>query len=155
MEEISKVILNNLHKLHLEAGNILQELPSQALDWKPAVDMNSLSVLISHIVGAERYWIGDVIMQEPSNRNRDEEFRIHGIELVLLKNRISNLESYEVAAFKKINKDELNAERISPRDGKRYSVAWALCHALEHTAIHIGHMQILAQQWMQKSDNAM
>ena len=29
-------------------------------------------------------------------------------------------------------------------------VAWALLHALEHTAIHLGHMQIMRQLWEQR-----
>jgi hypothetical protein len=30
-------------------------------------------------------------------------------------------------------------------------VGWALLHALEHTAIHLGHIQITQQLWDQKN----
>jgi ankyrin repeat protein len=29
-------------------------------------------------------------------------------------------------------------------------VAWCLAHALEHTALHLGHMQITRQLWEQR-----
>ena len=38
--------------------------------------MNSMNVLVVHLIGAERYWIGDVIAGEPSGRDRESEFMI-------------------------------------------------------------------------------
>ena len=39
-----------------------------------------------------------------------------------------------------------------PRDGKKYTVAWALGHALEHTAIHVGHIPMLKQLWKEREE---
>jgi hypothetical protein len=38
--------------------------------------------------------------------------------------------------------DDLGELRTGSRDSRTYSVAWALLHALEHTAIHLGHAHI-------------
>lgn len=32
-----------------------------------------------------------------------------------------------------------------------HTVAWRLAHALEHTALHLGHMEITRQLWEQNS----
>jgi hypothetical protein len=30
------------------------------------------------------------------------------------------------------------------------NIAWSLLHALEHTALHLGHMQLTRQLWEQQ-----
>jgi hypothetical protein len=45
----------------------------------------------------------------------------------------------------------LETERTHPRHGNQVSVAWALLHALEHAATHVGHIQLTVQLWHQKS----
>jgi hypothetical protein len=48
-------------------------------------------------------------------------------------------------AFDKLNVDELAGTRLSPRDGREYSVTWSIAHVIEHTALHLGHIQITKQ----------
>ena len=47
--------------------------------------------------------------------------------------------------------EELEELRISPRDGRQFTVGWSLAHALEHTAIHVGHAQITRQLWEEEN----
>src|SRR5512133_4203825 len=85
--------INLLQECHNHILEALEGLPSNALDWSPGPDMNSISVLVTHLTGAERYWIGDVAAQDPSNRDRDAEFRVHDVDMDVLKKRlIDNLE---------------------------------------------------------------
>ncbi|HLO15377.1 MAG TPA: DUF1572 family protein [Anaerolineales bacterium] len=148
MQEVYKALLEQFQELHLEVLKSLEELPSETLDWIPGPEMNSLSVLIIHLSGAERYWIGDVIKGDSSHRNRDAEFEVSGLSRAALKGRIGDLETYEKAAFEGMRLEELEEERVLP-DGRKHSVAWALSHALEHSAIHVGHIQMLSQLWKQ------
>jgi hypothetical protein len=71
--------LNNLDEIHAEIRNAIKGLAQEALDWKTSSDMNSMAVLVIHIIGAERYWIGDVICGDDSQRDRDAEFRVRGL----------------------------------------------------------------------------
>lgn len=57
-----------------EVHRILDALPEEALNWKPAQDMNSTAVLITHIAGAARFWVGDVASGDDSGRVRQQEF---------------------------------------------------------------------------------
>ena len=57
-------LLQDCHNGILQA---LEGLPQSALDWVPGQDMNSIAVLLAHITGSERYWIGDIAAQESSN----------------------------------------------------------------------------------------
>lgn len=40
--------------------------------------------------------------------------------------------------------DELHTD-----DGQKFSVSWSLLHVLDHTAIHLGHIQLTRQLWEQ------
>jgi len=150
MHQFYVALFDRFHELHTEVERALETLPPNALDWKPGKDMNSLSVLIVHLTGAERYWIGDVARGDPSNRDRDAEFQVEGLGAGELKRRISELEAYEKMSFEAMELSDLEKYRRSPRDGQEFTIAWALAHALEHTAVHVGHIQMLSQLWEQK-----
>jgi uncharacterized damage-inducible protein DinB len=138
-----------LHDVHSEILNDVENLPAEALDWLPGHEMNSVSVIIVHFTGAERYYFGDVIMGEPSNRNRDAEFLVKGMRKQDLALRLNETESYIRRALEKLSLEDLHQERLHPRSGEQVTVAWALLHAMEHSALHAGHIQITAQLWHQ------
>ena len=149
MQAFYEALLNQLEELHREVLKSLEEFPYEAFDWKPSPEMNSLSVLITHLSGAERFWVGDVARGESSDRDREAEFRVNGLSRENLQQRIKELADYEKVTFEKMGLRELEEIRRL-EDGREYSVAWALAHALQHTALHVGHIQILSQLWKQR-----
>jgi uncharacterized damage-inducible protein DinB len=150
MHKLYEALLDQLRELHAGMLKTLDEMPAESLDWTPGPQMNSLSVLIVHLTGAERYWIGDVVKGEPSFRDRNAEFLVKGLDAAALKKRITDLDAYEAAAFEPLGVAQLEQGRVSPRDGKLVTVAWALMHAVQHSAVHAGHIEILSQQWKQR-----
>jgi uncharacterized damage-inducible protein DinB len=150
VRKLYETLLEKFGELHGEVLKALDALPAEALDWSPGPEMNSLSVLAVHLMGAERYWIGDVVQGDPSFRNREAEFQVKGLDATTLKQRLADLDAYEVAALEKLRLRDLDEVRVSPRDGKQVTVGWALLHPLQHTGQHVGHMQVLVQQWKQK-----
>jgi uncharacterized damage-inducible protein DinB len=143
-------LLQDCHKGILEA---LEGLPPAALDWTPGPDMNSISILVFHLTGAERYWIGDIAAQDPTERDRDAEFRVHGVEMDVLKKRLSNNLEYARIVLDKMNIQDLETTRTSA-NGREFTVAWALLHALDHATLHLGQIQITRQLREQSKDNA-
>lgn len=138
--------LRSLKEIHDEIRNAIQGLSPEELDWSSGTEMNSLTVLIVHLIGAERYWVGDVILGESSGRNRDLEFKARGFSEVDLVSRLGAIETYLQNAFESFSFHDLQEKRISPRNGLEVTVGWALCHALKHTALHAGHIQLTRQQ---------
>jgi hypothetical protein len=122
-------------------------MTQEELDWRPGNEMNSVAILAAHTAGAIRYWIGDVVMGEVSVRDRDSEFATTGVSEHELSELLDSALDYVRKAFDDLSADHLNEVRTSPRDGRTYTVAWAIAHVLEHTALHLGHMQI-TQQWL-------
>ena len=141
-------LLQDCHNGILEA---LDGLPTAALDWVPGQEMNSISVLVFHLTGSERYWIGDIAAQEPSNRDRDAEFRVQGVEMDVLKKRLADNLEYAHNVLDKMSLQDLESARVSPNNEREYTVAWALLHALEHASLHLGQIQITRQLWEQLS----
>lgn len=142
--------LNNLREFHGEIRNAVNGLPQNALDWTSGSDMNSINVLVVHLIGAERYWIGDVIAGEPSGRDRESEFMIHGLSEKELLQKLCEIENYVENILETFTLQELDEKRISPRNRREVTVGWALCHALKHTSLHLGHIQITRQLWEQQ-----
>ena len=141
--------INLLQQRHNEILEALEGLPSDALDWSPGPDMNSISVLVFHLTGAERYWIGDVAAQDPKERDRDAEFRVHNVEMDVLKKRLGDNLEYARKALETFTVQDLETTLISARDGRKFTVTWALLHALEHTTLHLGQIQLTRQLWEQ------
>jgi uncharacterized damage-inducible protein DinB len=145
-------LYGRFHELHGDIERALESLPQEALDWKPGADMNSVNVLVTHLTGAERFLIGDVVMGEPSGRNRDAEFQAEGQTKQDLLQRLNGMDAYIKAAFDKMSLSDLETERVHPRHGNKVSVAFAILHALEHAATHVGHIGLTVQLWQQKAD---
>jgi uncharacterized damage-inducible protein DinB len=152
MDPVFEAYMGRLEVLHREAAQAIGELPAPALDWSPGPEMNSLDVLVTHLTGAERYWIGDVAGREPSGRDRAAEFTVSGRQASDLQERLAATLAHSRSVLEKLTPGDLAAERADPREGRTVSVAYALLHALEHTALHVGHIQIVRQLLDQRGE---
>jgi uncharacterized damage-inducible protein DinB len=151
MDRFFEDYLERLHDLHQDIEKAIDGLPPEALDWSPMNDTNSINVLVVHLTGAERYWIGDVAGQDPSDRNRDAEFEAKGLDAAALKHRLESSEAYARQLLAALSVNDLGQERLSPRSSRTFTVSWALLHAMEHTALHVGHIQMTRQWWEQRA----
>ena len=142
--------LMNLLELHNEIREVLNGLPQNALDWVPNLEMNSLTILVMHISGAERYWIGDVVAGDPSGRDREAEFKMQGLSASELIHRLDETDYFIQKVLATYELQELDKMRVSPRNDREVSVGWALFHTLKHTALHVGHIEIIKQLWEQQ-----
>lgn len=107
--------------------------------------MNSLAVLATHIAGAEHFWIGEVIGGLPLTRDRDAEFLTEtkdGTHLVGLLEQ-TGLETREILA----GLTEMDLDGVREARGRQVPVRWGILHVIDHTALHLGHMQLTYQLW--------
>ena len=151
MQAIFEACQQQLDRLYADIERAIAGLSQEALDWTPGPEMNSFYALVVHLTGAGRYWIGDVAARESSGRDRAAEFRAEGLDEVALKQRLVETLTYCKSVVGKLALQDLETVHVSPNDGQQFTVAWSLLHALEHTAIHAGHIQIMRQMWDQKT----
>jgi uncharacterized damage-inducible protein DinB len=143
-------LIDRFAELHADLAKAVDGLPVEALDWSAAPGINSICVLVVHLTGAERYWLGDVAGGDASGRVRAEEFGVHGLTAGELKARITTSDVYARQTLARFSLAELEADRKSARNDRTFSVGWCLMHALEHSALHLGHVQLTRQLWEQK-----
>ena len=144
MQQFFVDYLERLQRLHDDAKATFEGLVKQSLDVSPVADANSISVLVVHTTGAERFWIGDVAMEDPSQRNRESEFQAAGLSSADLVNRLDTSLSYIRKALEGLALQDLEQSRTTP-DNRKVTVGWCLAHTLAHTANHVGHMQLTRQ----------
>jgi uncharacterized damage-inducible protein DinB len=153
MQPFYQDYLHRLTDLHQDILTAIQGLPVEALDWTPIqqsnTEMNSINVLVTHICGSERYWIGEIACGDASYRVRAEEFKVGGLNSADLSTKIIAATKYAESSLQTLSMDDLPLVKPQPPDGKPVTVGWALLHALEHAAIHLGHIQITRQIWDQ------
>ena len=145
--------MNLLQDCHNGILQAIEGLPSEALDWVPGEDMNSISVLVFHTTGSVRFWIGDIAAQDPSNRDRDAEFRVRDVGVDILEKRLADNLEYAQTALETMSLQDLERTRVRPSDGREFTVAWALLHGLEHATSHLGQIQITCQLWEQMEES--
>ena len=142
--------LERLQSLHTDIERLIEDLPPAALDWTPGPDMNSLGALAVHVAGSQRYWFGEVVGRSPTNRDREAEFLVRGVEATRLAVRLEETIAHTRSVLAGLTLSELETRRTVPTDGREVTVAWVLAHVLRHTAMHLGHMQITRQLWDQQ-----
>jgi len=142
--------LEMIEDLRILVAELVRDLPPEALNWKPIEGQgeratNSLAVMAVHVAGAEHFWIGEFAGQLPPTRDRDAEFR------TVVKSPKECLDVLDTVA--KETRDVLGTLTPQALDearevrGKKVTVRWGILHVIDHTALHLGHMQITYQLW--------
>lgn len=148
MDTLFTDFLERMEFLHKEIRTELDRLPEEALDWSPAEDMNSIAVLLTHLVGAEQYWTCDMPAGGQSERVRSAEFEVtesnhEQLNILLDKSMVrmrSVLETHTVVDLEK----RFTSVQF---DNSTFNGSWCLLHALEHSATHVGHIQMMRHYW--------
>jgi hypothetical protein len=131
------------HRLHQE----VRDLPSEAMDWSPGPEMNSVAVLLAHTAGLLHEGI-DIALDNPPGRVREQEFQTRGVLGVEMLCRLDAVIDYARSALPRLGLEDLDQER-KDEDGT-VTCGWALLHALEHAYLHLGHIQVTCQMWRQR-----
>ncbi len=142
--------LQILDDLRRQVRELIADLPADALNWRPIEGMdehatNSLAVLAAHIAGAEHFWIGEVIGQRPTTRDRDAEFGTVAADAAELVRRLEVVAAETAEVLSSLSEADPNSVRVAR--GREVTVRWVILHVIDHTALHLGHMQITHQLW--------
>ena len=142
--------LERIEDLRAQIGQILQTMPLEALNWRPDEEsedhaMNSLAVMATHVAGAEHFWIGEVVGELPPTRNRDAEFEAVVAHTAVLTQKLEDVRKQTRTILQNLTQEDLDGVRQA-RD-RKVPTRWAILHVIDHTALHLGHMQMTAQLW--------
>ncbi|MBI4278250.1 MAG: DUF664 domain-containing protein [Armatimonadetes bacterium] len=139
-----------LHELELTRNQILETvngLTDDQLHWQLGEDYNSVAMLIKHLTGSEKFWIGEVVGGIPSERNRAAEFTHDRPARADLVNGWLRAKEQTHAVLGKMPAGALDeeVEYGSPNDRKRTTKRWVVVHVVAHTGYHLGQIRLLAK----------
>lgn len=142
--------LERIEDLRAQVARIVQTVPPEALNWRPDEGsedhaMNSLAVMAMHVAGAEHFWLGEVVGRLPATRNRDAEFETVAADTAVLRQTFETVHEQTRRILQNLTQADLDGTRQA-RD-REVPTRWAILHVIDHTALHLGHMQITAQLW--------
>jgi uncharacterized damage-inducible protein DinB len=142
--------LQKIQDHHKQIIDLIDDLPREGLNFFPITlpDLqvsNSIAVLTTHIVGAEHHWIGEVVGGLPVTRDRASEFTIRVRNAAPLIEMLNNTLAETRTIFSKLSENEL--DKVYEVEEKMVPGRWAILHVIDHTSLHLGHMQLTYQLW--------
>ncbi len=151
LPELAQYLLM-IEDLRAQVIALIEDLPAEALNWRPLVaDVgevgNSLAVLAAHVAGAEHFWMAEVLGAATPTRDRGAEFVTEVTDAAGLIARLRAVGAATHQVLTDFDGQRLN-ESLVVRD-RPVAVRWAILHVIDHSALHLGHMQILYQLWHQ------
>jgi uncharacterized damage-inducible protein DinB len=142
--------LERIEDLRRQMADMVAGLPVDALNWRPFqgegdAEVNSLAGLVAHSAGAERFWIAEVVGGRPAARDRAAEFsqEADSSEDVIRWLTETSRQTREILA----SLSDVDLDSTRRTEGHTLPVRWCLLHVVDHTALHLGHMQITRQLW--------
>jgi uncharacterized damage-inducible protein DinB len=138
--------LDNLQEIHDDIAKTIEGLPPEALDWSPKEGVNSITALVVHMTGSQRFLFGEVIGGVDIHRDRDAEFRAKGLSTEGLTKRLTDNIVYITGELEGLTTADLELKCMFRT--RQVTVGWALGHSLKHTATHLGHIQMMRDMWL-------
>ena len=132
----------------------IRGVPDDVLNtWKPAAAgddshaMNTFAAIAIHTVSAGEYMTLHAVGGQPMERDRDAEFVATGT-LAEIEARYARWLDAVHELVASITDADLDREPATDRYQDRgWRTGEVLFHAIDHTALHVGHLQVQRQLW--------
>jgi uncharacterized damage-inducible protein DinB len=151
MEAEVQGYLTEFNILRGDIGNAFRDLNNEGANWHPLPEgTNSIYAILTHMMGADKFWVYQVIGGKKISRDREAEFRASGNFNELLAAWDEHWAGIE-SALGKLSRTQLIEVRPVPNrpDQKPVTVQWIILHLISHYATHLGHIQLTRQLWDQ------
>ncbi len=128
-------------KVDRQMRELLQGLDADALNWTPGPETNSLWVLATHMVAAQRWYLAKAVGRE-FTRDRAAEFASSGADTARLIADLDTAEAETRSALEQLTAADLSRE-VEIRGP--WTVGRILFDLAEHLSEHMGHAQLTRQ----------
>lgn len=141
---------------HQQMRDIIVDMSEDELIWCPIEgETNSASVLMIHVLGAERFRIHQIAGGIDVNRDRESEFVPSSVTLDNLLDYLKEVDTDTQKVFESLSSSALDKIVPAVRSyEKDEPVRWHVLHTVEHFGIHIGHLSLNRQLYLAGHDNA-
>jgi len=136
-----------LDDIHRDAASIVTLLGDEAVNRRVPGLQNTVGILLRHMAGSERYWIGEVVGGIAAHRNRDAEFAGDRVDKATALGEMDRAAATTRQVLNGLRVADLLTEvqvRRGPETLKE-TRGQSLLHATQHLAYHLGQLRILAK----------
>jgi uncharacterized damage-inducible protein DinB len=138
--------------------HVLEDLRAQLLEAVAPLDdaqlnrgvaglRNTAGMVLRHVAGSERYWVGEVAGGRPAHRDREAEFGPDPVRKTQILAEIERVAATTREVLERLTAADLvhEVEVRRVRGPSRETKAGALLHAIQHLAYHLGQVRYLAK----------
>lgn len=144
MDPQVRSLIQTIDSLHDAIYRAVEPLTDAEINWRHPQLSNTIGIMLRHIAGSERHWIVEVVGGRKVPRNRDAEFAHDALSKEAVVATLRQAQAEVKPVFEALTAADLAREIEVPfrEERKKLPAAWALLHALEHTAYHLGQIQL-------------
>jgi hypothetical protein len=147
MNAEAKAIVAVLDELWAEVRQIVQAIGPEGLGYVPLPGMNSTSVIVRHIAGSQKWWVGGLAAGRQADRDREAEFAAADVGMDDLLRQLDDSIGIVRQVLESLTSDNLDETRFYRE--QTVTVHWILVRVVNHVAVHVGHLQMTRQLWEQ------
>lgn len=144
MDPMVAALSQLLESLHDDIVKAVESLNDDEINWAHPHLSNTIGILLRHIAGSERYWIGEVVGGRAMHRQRETEFARERLRKAPLVEGLRRAHAEIQGILGGMNAADFAAPvEVQYRGGRRtFTKAWAIANSLQHTAYHLGQIQL-------------
>ncbi len=143
---VRSAVESTLREQHDVLRELVRGLTPIVLNWSPGPEMNSIAVLVGHLLDAERYLVA-AALGETIERDRERWFRYEAPSDTALLDLIDQVERETLGRLARLTAETLVQEFSPPNDrlGRSFTGLRWLLHAIQHNREHIGQALLTRQ----------
>jgi uncharacterized damage-inducible protein DinB len=146
MKPVVEVVQRMLDGQATRYGKIVDELPEDALNWRPGnQDTNSVAQLVRHVTAVQGLLLGRAL-GEPPQYDHAHSLRTDPATKEELRGLIADAQAAKDEQLARI--DDMDMSEML--DNGRAPRAYFVIHTADHGQEHLGHAELTKQLWEQR-----
>lgn len=149
MEPVVEAVAAQFRDTHQKIREAIAGLGSEALNWSPVPEANSIAVLVIHTLGSEADTL-HVVRGLPSDRDRPAEFRSRVTDPAELQRRLDDADKLLDDMASTITAEDLATPRVRASSMSMpdpHTGTFWLVQNCTHAREHLGHIALTRQWW--------
>jgi len=140
-----------LKQIYSRLNQAIENINNAELNWRPSKSSNSIGNLLTHISGAEEFWLHHIIGGMKTDRVRQSEFDVKEFNIDELTSHIDKVHFQSLEIISRLSDHDLITERgfwsnLEQKE-KLTTVYWCILHVIEHAGLHIGQIYFIRKMY--------
>jgi uncharacterized damage-inducible protein DinB len=152
MDPIAALHLKSIDEMRRQLVETVKPMTDDQVNAPVASFTNTVGIIVRHLAGSEKYWIGEVVGGRPAHRNRDAEF---GRDRLTKDGVLTQIEQAGALTREVLGSvtpsdwvTEVEIKRMT--ETIRQTKGFAVIHAGTHLSYHLGQLRLFSKALLGK-----